>query len=349
MFSFFKSSLRLIMTRNTLSLVQREASAMIKCAILDDYQNVASRMADWSSVANRVAVTSHQEHFKTEDELIRAVTDSEIIVIMRERTPFSAAIFNRLPNLKLLITSGMRNAAIDFNAASEHGVIVCGTASYSEPPVELTWGLIHALARNIVEENNAMRAGRWQSMIGTDLKGKQLGILGLGKTGAQVARVGKAFGMNVVAWSQNLTQEIAAAEGVQLAPSKNSLLENSDFISVHLVSSPRTKNLIDQEDFQRMRKSSYLINTSRADIVNQAALIDALQNKKIAGAAADVFEIEPLPQSHPFRTLPNFIATPHIGYVTERNYQAYFGEAVENISAYLNGSLVRQLNNAFRP
>ena len=318
---------------------------MIKCSILDDYQNVALKIADWQSLNNRVQLTSHQYYFKTEDELIHAVKDDEIIVIMRERTPFSASVFERLPKLKLLVTSGMRNLSIDMEAASQHGVLVSGTGNYSEPPVELAWGLIHALARNIITENASVKSGGWQSMVGTDLKGKQLGLLGLGKTGAQMAKVGNAFGMKIVAWSENLTQERAEAEGVQLARSKNELLENSDFISIHLVLGPRTKNLIGAKELQLMRNTAYLINTSRAGIVDQQALIDALEHKLIAGAAADVFEIEPLPEDHVLRTLPNFIATPHIGYVTERNYRIYFGEAVENIQAYLEGRWLRQLNS----
>lgn len=320
-------------------------NTMIKCAILDDYQNVALNIADWSSLSDRVHVRSHQQYLKTEDELIQAVKENEIIVLMRERTPFGASVFERLPKLKLLITSGMRNLSIDMEAASKHGVIVSGTGNYSEPPVELAWGLIHALARNIILENKAVKAGCWQSTLGVDLKGKQLGLLGLGKTGAQMAKVGNAFGMNVVAWSENLTKERAADEGVQFARSKNELLVYSDFISIHLVLSPRTRNLIGSEEFHLMRKTSYLINTSRAGIVDQQALIDALQHKQIAGAASDVFEIEPLPENSVFRKLPNFIATPHIGYVTERNYKTYFGEAVENIQAYLEDRSLRQLNS----
>ncbi len=317
---------------------------MKKCVILDDYQNIALNIVDWSSLKNDINIRSYKQHFKTENDLIREVYEDEIIIIMRERTPFNASIFEKLPNLKLLITSGMRNASVDMDAASKHGVIISGTASYSEPPVELTWGLIHALARNIILESEAIKTGCWQSTIGVDLKEKQLGLLGLGKIGAQVARVGKAFGMHVVAWSQNLTRTRTATEGVELARSKNELIENSDFISIHLVLSQRTENLINTEDFQRMRKTSYLINTSRASIVNQQALIKALQNSQIAGAAFDVFELEPLPENHILRRLPNFIATPHIGYVTERNYRTYFGEAIENIHSYLKDSPIRQLN-----
>lgn len=316
---------------------------MKKCSILDDYQNVALRMADWSSISKHAAITSFQQHFTTENEMIDALSDSEIIVVMRERTPLTSSILRQLPKLKLIVTSGMRNASIDLDAAKKHGITVSGTTNFSEPPVELTWGLIHTLARNIILESNAIKAGRWQTTIGTDLKDKQLGLLGFGKTGILVARVGKALGMNVCAWSQNLTEEATRIEGVKLASSKHDLIKHSDFISIHLVLSPRTKNLIGPEEFKLMRKSAFLVNTSRAGIVDQQALIHALRTGEIAAAAADVFETEPLPENDPFRTLPNFIATPHLGYVTEKNYRAYFTEAVEDIQAYLNGAPIRQL------
>lgn len=322
-----------------------KASHMKKCAVLDDYQRVALQMADWSVVHRDISVTTYPNHFKTEAELVKTIFDYEIIVIMRERTPFTASIFKSLPNLKLLVTSGMRNASVDLKAATEHGVVVSGTANYSEPPVELTWGLILTLARNIISENEGVRAGLWQSTIGSDLKGKELGLLGLGKTGAAVAKIGSAFGMNVSAWSQNLTRETADSFCVKLAPSKDDLIKNSDFISIHLVLSERTKNLFDKKAFEIMKSNAFLINTSRAGIVDQQALVQSLNNRQIAGAAADVFETEPLPENHPLRTLPNFIATPHLGYVTERNYKAYFGEAVENIQAFLNNSPIRQLNS----
>lgn len=316
---------------------------MMNCTILDDYQNVALSLANWTPLEKNICIKSHQQHFKTEKDLIEAIRNDEIVVIMRERTAFTESLFEKLPRLKLLITSGMRNVAIDLDAASKYGIIVSGTKSYSDPPVELTWALIHVLSRHIIIENEAVKTGHWQSTIGIDLKGKQLGILGLGKIGIAVAKIGHAFGMNVVAWSENLTRERAVAEGVQFAQSKNELLEKSDFISIHLVLSDRTHHLIKAEDFQRMKKNACLINTSRASIVDQQAMIDALHNKKIAGAASDVFEIEPLPVNHILRTLPNLIVTPHIGYVTERNYQAYFGETVENIQAYLSGNPIRQL------
>jgi phosphoglycerate dehydrogenase-like enzyme len=315
---------------------QKGTIHMKKCAILNDYQQVAFKMADWSSIPEQVSITSYPQHFETENELVRTLFDYEILVVMRERTPLSASIFAQLPNLKLVVTSGMRNAAIDLDAAAQHGIVVSGTNNHSEPPVELTWGLILALTRHIVPEVTGFRAGHWQNTIGVDLKNKQLGLLGLGKTGIQVAKIGQAFGMNVVAWSQNLKPHITQAYGVALAESKEALLRHSDIVSVHLILSDRTRNLISATDFSHMRQTAYLINTSRAGIVDQNAMIHALQTHQIRGAAADVFEQEPLSLAHVLRQLPNFIGTPHLGYVTERNYKTYYQEAVENITAYLD-------------
>jgi phosphoglycerate dehydrogenase-like enzyme len=316
----------------------------LRCAILDDYQQVALSMADWPSISNQVEVISLQQHFTDENDLVEAIKGCEIVVIMRERTPFTASIFEQLPNLKLLITSGMRNASINLAAATQHGVVVCGTASSSEPPVEMTWALILGLARNIVYESNALRENAaWQNSMGADLCGKKLGIIGLGKIGSKVAKIGQAFGMNVIAWSQNLTLERAEAEGVSLASSKQELLKTCDYVSIHLVLSDRTKGLLGMNELKLMKPTAYLINTSRAQIVDQAALLEALQNKWIAGAGIDVFDIEPLPKDHPFRSLPNMLATPHLGYVTTNNYQLYFSEAVDNIKAYLAGAPIRKL------
>jgi phosphoglycerate dehydrogenase-like enzyme len=312
------------------------------CAILDDYQQVALTMADWSQVP--VHVQSFEDHLEAEDELVRAIFGFEIIVVMRERTPFGESLFRRLPKLKLLITSGLRNASIDVKAATAAGVTVCGTTSASHPPGELTWALILGLARHVAVENECFRAGGpWQTTIGTDLKGKQLGLLGLGKIGSLVARVGIAFGMQVVAWSQNLSKETTDQHGVILASSKEELLRSSDFVSIHLVLSARTTGLIGAAELKSMRPSAYLINTSRAKIVNQAALIAALQNRWIAGVGLDVFEIEPLPADHILRSFPNLLATPHLGYVSDSNYRKYFSEAVEDIYAYLEGSPIRCL------
>lgn len=264
---------------------------------------------------------------------------------MRERTPFTAALLSRLPKLQLLITSGMRNASIDLPAATRQGVTVCGTASGSEAPMELTWALILGLARHLVVESSGLRDnGPWQQRVGITLHGKTLGLLGLGKIGSQMAKVAQAFGMNVVAWSQNLTQERAQEFGVQLAGSKQALLAASDFVSVHLVLSDRSRGLLDRQALAQMKSSAFLINTSRAAIVDQAALIEALQTGQIAGAGLDVFEIEPLPADHPLRSLPNVLATPHLGYVADDNYRTYFREAIADIQAFIVGEPVRKLS-----
>ncbi|GKX53666.1 D-2-hydroxyacid dehydrogenase family protein [Budvicia aquatica] len=316
----------------------------LKCVILDDYQNAALSMADWSVLQDRVEVRTLSRYFSDQNQLVDEIKDSEIVIIMRERTPFTAELLAKLPKLKLLITSGMRNASIDLKAATAQGVTVCGTASGSEAPMELTWALLLGLARHIVPENNALRAnGPWQSSVGVTLHGKRLGLLGLGKIGRKVARVAQAFGMEVTAWSQNLTQETADEVGVTLASSKQALLESSDFVSIHLVLGDRSRGLIGAAEFEQMKPSAYLINTSRAAIIDRSALIDALVHGRIAGAGLDVFDVEPLPENDIFRTLPNVLATPHLGYVADKNYQGYFREAVEDIEAFISGSPVRRL------
>ena len=315
------------------------------CAILDDYQGVALTMADWSAVESRADLRVLRERLANDDALVAAVADCEIVVAMRERTPFGAGVFARLPQLRLLVTTGMRNAAIDMAAARAHGVTVCGTASQTAAPAELTWALLLALARHVIPEHAALRShGPWQSTMGADLAGRRLGLLGLGKIGSRVARVGLAFGMDVVAWSQNLTRERAEAEGVRLAPSKADLFETSDYVSVHLVLSGRTRGLVGRDDLRRMKPAAYLINTSRGPIVDEAALVEALSQRWIAGAGLDVFDVEPLPASSPFRSLPNVIATPHLGYVTEANYRVYYGEAAEDVAAFLDGAPIRVVN-----
>ncbi|MER2169531.1 Phosphoglycerate dehydrogenase [Paenisporosarcina quisquiliarum] len=316
----------------------------IRCAILDDYQQVALKIADWSTITEKVEIVSFSQHFYDENELVDYIRDAEIVIVMRERTPFGVTLFEKLPKLKLLITSGMRNTSIDLVAAAAHGVTVCGTASSSEPPTELTWALILNLARNIMKENTDLRSnGLWQSTVGSDLYGKRLGLLGLGKIGGRMATIAKAFGMDIIAWSQNLTKEQTDQLGVQLASSKEELLETSDYVSIHLVLSDRTRGLISEKDLQLMKSSAYLVNTSRAAIVDQQALIKALHENWIAGAGLDVFDIEPLPVDHPFRTMLNVLATPHLGYVTERNYTTYYREAIEDIQAYLDGRVIRSL------
>ncbi|MEU9156482.1 D-2-hydroxyacid dehydrogenase family protein [Streptomyces sp. NPDC048417] len=315
-----------------------------RCAVLDDFQNVASTYTDWSTLGDRVEVVSFTEHFASEDELAAALADFDFVVTLRERVPFPASLLNRLSRLKLLIASGMRNSVIDYAAAQAAGVTVCGTQSSSTPPLELTWALLLGLARGIVQENNALRnGGPWQSTVGADLDGRTLGLLGLGKIGSRVAQVGLAFGMKVTAWSQHLTEERADEVGVELAASKEELLTNSDFVSVHLALGDRTRGLIGAPELALLKPTAYLINTSRAAIVDQDALLAVLHEGRIAGAGVDVFDMEPLPADHPMRTAPRLLATPHLGYVSRANYERYYGQAVEDIQAYLDGAPVRVL------
>jgi len=318
----------------------------LQCAVLDDYQHVALSSADWTSVAERVDVRILDRRIRSEEQLAAVIGDCDIVVAMRERTPFTRSLLARLPQLRLLVTTGMRNAAIDLAAARERGVTVCGTASRSEPPAELTWALILGLARHVSEESASFRThGAWQSTIGADLCGRTLGVIGLGKIGTRVARVGRAFEMRVLAWSENLTADRTRNEGVELAASKNELLEQSDFVTIHLVLSPRTRGLFGAAELRRMKPTSYLINTSRAAIVERQALVQALREKWIAGAGLDVFEQEPPPADDPLRSLPNVLATPHLGYVSAENYRTYYGEAVEDIAAFLDGSPIRALSS----
>ncbi|MFF7307634.1 NAD(P)-dependent oxidoreductase [Streptomyces sp. NPDC008137] len=316
----------------------------LRCAVLDDFQKVATEVVDWSPIAGEVEVVSFDSHLDGEDALAAALAEFDIVVTLRERVSFPGALIARLPRLKLIVASGMRNSVIDYAAAEEHGVTVCGTASSSTPPVELTWALLLGLARGVVEESNALRSGGpWQSTVGADLHGRRLGLLGLGKIGGRVARVGLAFGMRVSAWSQNLGQERADEIGVELAPSREDLLASSDFVSVHLALSDRTRGLLGPAELALLKPTAYLINTSRAAIVDQEALLAALHEGRIAGAGIDVFDIEPLPADHPMRTAPRLLATPHLGYVSHANYTTYYGQAVEDIRAFLAGEPVRRL------
>ncbi|MGW1714680.1 D-2-hydroxyacid dehydrogenase family protein [Streptomyces sp. NPDC002156] len=317
------------------------------CVVLDDYQGAAPTMADWSPLAGQVEMRTLREHLTDPDKLVAELADCEIVVVMRERTPFDADLLRRLPRLRLLVTTGMRNASIDLAAAQAQGVTVCGTASSSTPPVELTWALLLGLARHLTVENRALReGGPWQSTVGQDLNGRTLGLLGLGKIGTRVASVATAFGMEVLAWSENLTAQRAADAGVQLADSKEDLLRRSDFVSVHLVLSDRTRGLLGEPELRAMRPHAHLVNTSRAAIVDRTALVRALREGWIAGAGLDVFDTEPLPADDPLRSLPNVLATPHLGYVTERNYRTFYTEAVEDIAAFLAGTPVRRLTGA---
>ncbi|MBY0115545.1 D-2-hydroxyacid dehydrogenase family protein [Paenibacillus sp. FSL L8-0435] len=316
----------------------------LRCAVLDDYQNVALTSADWGPLMDQVEIQTFNNYMGSEDKVIQELQDFDIVVLMRERTPFPEKVISQLPKLKLLITSGMRNASIDLKAAEKNGIIVCGTEGSSNPPTELTWALILGLSRQLVTENNALRSNRnWQSTVGLDLHGRTLGLLGLGKIGTRMAEIAQAFGMNVMAWSENLTQEKAEKHGVIWSETKEQLLAQSDIVSIHLVLSDRTRNLIGQAEFQLMKSSALLINTSRAGIVDQEAMVEALQRGVIAGAGLDVYEQEPLPVNHVMRTLPNVLATPHLGYVTRGNYEIYYNHTVENIAMFLKGTSIRQL------
>ena len=313
---------------------------MFEVAILDDYQGAALQLADWQSLHPQARISAVDTHIADFEALTTRLHGCDAVVAMRERTPFPAALFTRLPNLKLLVTSGMRNSAIDLEAASKHGVTVCGTDMLPYPTAELTWGLILAFARNIAREDRAMREGKWQTSIGTGLKGKTLGLLGLGRLGAQVAAIGKAFDMEIIAWSQNLTAEQAAAAGARLVD-KETLFAAADIVSIHLVLGERTRGLVKAADLARMKPSAFLVNTSRGPIVDEQALIAALESRRIAGAAIDVYDHEPLPAEHPLRRAANTVLTPHLGYVTTENYRLAYGQAVEAIRAYLAGTPIR--------
>lgn len=316
----------------------------LHCLILDDYQNVALSLADWTSLQPTVQTTALIQHFDNEDELVRHIEHADILVVMRERTPLTAELIGRLPNLKLVVTSGMRNASIDLHACAERYIAVCGTASSSAAPMELSWGLLIGLARHIGVESQALRNnGPWQQTLGLGLQGKTLGLVGLGKIGGEMAKVAQAFGMRVCAWSQNLTDARAAECGVERMDSLHALMRTSDFVSVHLVLSERSRHLIDSDALAHMKPGALLINTSRAAIVDQQAMIAALQSGQLAGAGIDVFEQEPLPADHPLRQLPTVLATPHLGYVADSNYRTYFTQAVEDIQGWVTGAPLRSL------
>jgi phosphoglycerate dehydrogenase-like enzyme len=315
-----------------------------RCAILDDYQNVALKVTDWSKVAGDLDIKVFNEHLGGAEHVIKALAGFEIVVAMRERTGFPRAVIEKLPDLKLLITTGMRNASIDVAAAKERGVVVCGTPAVGNPTAGIAVGLMLELTRRIGYENARMKAGvPWQSTIGLDLDGLTLGVIGLGKLGARVARIAKAFGMKVIAWSQNLTPEKCAEAGVDYA-SKDELFRQADFVSIHVVLSQRSRGLVGAKELGLMKPSAYIINTSRGPIIDEAALLAALKDKKIAGAGLDVFDVEPLPVDHPLRKLDNVVLTPHLGYVSLQNYQAYFAGVVDDIRAFLDGKPVRVMD-----
>jgi phosphoglycerate dehydrogenase-like enzyme len=315
----------------------------LRCAILDDYLDLALNVADWARLADRVDVTVFQHHFPTQEAAASALKDIEIVCAMRERTPFPRALIAELPKLKLLLTSGMRNAAIDLEAAKERGVVVCGTQWSQDPTAPLTMGLILELTRGIGRENARMHAGElWQSFAGIEIEGKTLGIVGLGKLGSKMAGLAKAFGMNVIAWSPNLTPERCQEVGVGFA-SKEELFANADIITIHVVLSQRSRGLVGRDDLARMKPTAYLVNTSRGPIVDEQALLEVLQQKRIAGAGVDVFSVEPLPLDHPFRKLDNMVISPHLGYVSVDALRAHYGQMVDTIEAWFKGEPPRRL------
>jgi len=306
-----------------------------KIAVLDDYQGVALKMADWSAVLARADVDVFSDHLDGADAVAERLLPYDIVCVMRERTPLRAETIERLPNLKLIASTGPRNASIDLKAAAARAIAVAHTGYFGSPTLELTWTLILASARHIVAEAAAVRSGGWQHSIGDDLAGKTLGIIGLGNLGSQVAKIGMAFGMRVLAWSQNLTAEKADAVGAVLV-SKDELLRQADIVSVHLVLSDRTRGLIGERELALMKPSARLVNTSRGPIVVEAALIAALEAGQIAGAAIDVYDVEPLPLDHPYRKIDNLLATPHIGYVSRSLYERFYRDTVSNILAWLD-------------
>lgn len=311
-------------------------TSLPKIAVLDDYQGVALQLADWSAVTARAQVTVFNDHLADADAVVERLRPFDVVCVMRERTPLRRAVLERLPNLKLIASTAKRNASIDAEAAAARGITVVHTSYSSTPTIELTWALILASARHIVSENASLRAGGWQRSVGDDLADKTLGIIGLGSIGSEVAKIGLVFGMQVIAWSQNLTREAAAAAGARLV-SKEELLREADVISVHLVLSGRTKGLIGAPEFALMKPSARFVNTSRGPIVAEAALIDALAQGRIAGAALDVYDMEPLPADHPYRRVDHLLATPHIGYVSRGLYERFYRDTVTNIIAWLDG------------
>src|ERR1041385_5105874 len=312
-----------------------------RCAILDDYQNVALKLADWA--IPDVEVKAFNEPFADQAAVVAALKDFDIVCMMRERTPFRKPTLEQLPNLKLLMTSGARNASIDLDYAAERGITVCGTGSVGQPTAELAVGLMLELARKIGYENNRMKSGvPWQSTLGIELAGKTLGLLGLGKLGGKVGEIGKAIGMSLIAWSQNLTEEKAKTGGAKLV-SKEELFRQSDFLSIHLVLSDRSRGLVTARDLALMKPTAFLINTSRGPIVDEPSLLAVLGSRKIAGAGLDTFDVEPLPVSHPLRKLDNVVLTPHLGYVSQEGYRVYYTQMVDDIKQWLAGSPVRVL------
>ncbi|MDA2972576.1 MAG: D-2-hydroxyacid dehydrogenase family protein [Actinomycetota bacterium] len=315
-----------------------------RIVVLDDYQNVALKSADWSGISYRASIEVRTDHLATVDELVEVLSGAQIVVVMRERTRLDAQVIDRLPSLELIVTTGPTNAAIDTKHAWDRGIFVCGTGGYVSPTIELTFALMLGVARSIVHESNSVAMGGWQTQLGLELAGKRLGLVGLGRIGGAVATIARAFGMDVIAWSQNLDPRVADAIGVR-AVSKRELFETSDVVSVHLVLSDRSRGLVGEEELKLMKSSAILINTSRGPIIEESALVTALRSGSIGGAGIDVFDVEPLGQSHPLRELarthPRLVLTPHIGYVTDGLYRQFFAEVVEDIEAWLDDQAIR--------
>jgi phosphoglycerate dehydrogenase-like enzyme len=316
-------------------------NGQMKVAVLDDYQRVAASCADWSSLDHDIAFIDR--HLETAADVIATLEGVEVVVAMRERTAFDASVLDQLPSLRLLVTTGMRNASIDLSAATRNGIAVCGTRSPGHATAELAFAFIQLLARGLTTEISSVEAGGWQVGLGRDLRGATLGLVGLGRLGSQVARLGQAFGMEVLAWSENLDPAHAQEVGAR-AVSRIELFESSDFISVHLRLSDRTRGLIGADELAAMKSSAFLVNTSRGAIVDEGALLEAVRSGSIGGAGIDVFDEEPLGADHPFRREHGILATPHIGYVTRETYEVFYADAVENIAAWVAGSPIRVLD-----
>jgi len=312
----------------------------MKVAILDDYQNISLILGNFEKLKKDFDFHVFNKSFENEDDVIEKLKDFEILLVMRERTPITKNIIKNLKKLKLIITSGMKNKSIDLLAAKERNILVCGTDSNSNSTAELTWALILGLVRNIREESENMYQGYWQTTLGSELKGKTLGIIGIGKIGSQVAKIGIAFGMNVITWSENLKLSVAKENQV-LAVTKEELLEKSDFVTIHTVLSDRTRNLITTKDLELMKETAFLINTSRGPVVNEFDLVEALEKNIIAGAGLDVYDIEPLPENHKLRFLSNALLLPHLGYVTKENYEIFYSQMFENLQAFREGKPIR--------
>lgn len=314
-----------------------------KIAVLDDYQGVALQMADWSELEAKASITVFQDNIEDATALVSRLKPFNVICAMRERTPLPRTILEQLPNLKLIATTGMRNKSIDMEAARTLGITVCGTRSPSEGTSALAWALILAFVRNIPAESSSVRKGGWQVGVGGDLNGKTIGVVGLGRIGSSVAKIALAFGMEAIAWSQNLTSEMAQEHGAQLV-SKEELFRQADIVTLHLMLSDRTQRIIGMPELKLMKPTALFVNTARSGLVDEDALLVALETGLIAGAALDVYEQEPLPKTHPLRSLGNVLATPHIGYVTRATYQTYYRETIENILAWMSGKSLRQIN-----